>query len=271
MSTRTTNTKLPSFLTKELISLLKVLTADYRRQTACRCAVRIAREKDSYYTACEDVIYFGTDDAKGFTEGGRLDLKGAIMVSYLLAHEFGHAILNQPGSEYTAAMAKYLVGDINFKARRKTVQNMHATLNVPVTPYVLDYLSGRTEAVWLNYKSCLKLFPKDQRAGRISNFEVGEFFAELNAAILLQNLRLNWQHPLRPGILAAIQTRNWYRDEIPKQCPEVQDIVGFLRSNLGHQEEPPALQRFRRLFPFNTFSTTPIPHQAAQKTVYVEF
>jgi hypothetical protein len=94
----------------------------------------------------------------------------------------------------------------------------------------------------------LRVLPKKLREPNLTNLSVGEFLAEMNAAVLLQDLKLKWEHPLRSKVVSAVQQVDWYRDVVPQHGQPMQDLVSFLRWNVGLQKRPAALEEFLSLF-----------------------
>jgi len=114
---------------------------------------------------------------------------------------------------------------------------------------MVDYLSGQPEFVRREQRSFLRLLPKELREPNLTNLSAGEFLAEMNAAVLLQNLDLHWDHPLRKQVVGAVQEADWYDKIVPKHGQRMVDLVSFLRWNMGLQKESAALRHFRLLFP----------------------
>jgi hypothetical protein len=249
MSIKRFSTKLPPYLTPDLLSLVEALHSSYRETTGCTCSIKIGTERETYHHGPSNAIYLGTDVIKGWMIKCQLDLKAALMFTYVLAHEYGHAIFERPKSDARSIMALFFMGYLTLKGQRRMTRNTHRSLKLPVPAELVDYLSGQPEFVRREQRSFLRLLPKELREPNLTNLSAGEFLAEMNAAVLLQDLDLRWDHPLRAHIVGAVQEADWFHKVVPQHGQRMLDLVSFLRWNVGLQKEPAALRHFRLLFP----------------------
>ena len=249
MSIKRFSNRLPPHLTPELLSLVEALHSSFGTTTGCDCSVRIGTERDTYHHGSSNAIYLGTDVIKGWSKRNRMDRTSALMYTYVLAHEYGHAVFERPNSEERSIMALYFMGYLTLRGQKRMTRNTHRSLNLPVPAEMVDYLSGQPEFVRREQRSFLRLLPKELREPNLTNLSAGEFLAEMNAAVLLQHLDLHWDHPLRKQVMGAVQEADWYNKIVPKHGQRMVDLVSFLRWNMGLQKEFAALRHFRLLFP----------------------
>jgi hypothetical protein len=249
MSIKRFSTKLPPYLTPDLLSLVEALHSSYGKTTGCNCSIRIGTERDTYHHGSSNAIYLGTDVIKGWMKKCQLDRTAALMFTYVLAHEYGHAIFERPNADVRSIMALYFMGYLTLKGQKRMTRDTHRSLNLPIPAEMVDYLSGQPEFVRREQRSFLRLLPRELREPNLTNLSAGEFLAEMNAAVLLQNLDLRWDHPLSKQVVGAVQEADWYRTIAPRHGQRMLDLVSFLRWNVGLQTEPAALQHFRHLFP----------------------
>ncbi len=250
MSLKIYRRKLPSHLTPELLTLIDSLHAAYERLTHCGCRIRIGTECDTFHHRPSKSIYLGTDVIQMYMDRCqcRMDESAAVMITYVLGHEYGHAIFERPNAEDRWIMALYFMGDLTLRGQKRMTRDTHRFLNVPIPAEMIDYLSGQPEAVVKDYRSYLRLLPKELREPNLTNLSAGEFLAEMNAAILLQALDLKWDHPLCIRVVAAVQEADWHRQVVSRHGRPMRNLVSFLRWNIGLQQEPAALREFLTLF-----------------------
>jgi hypothetical protein len=249
MSFKIRTATLPRQITPELLTLVDSLHTAYEKRANCGCTLQIGTEDETFHHAPSQVIHLGLNVVQAYAgRHNRLDVKAAVMMSYVLGHEYGHAVLERRGMDDRSIMALYFMGAVTLQGQKAITRDTHRLLNVPISAEKVNYLSGQPDAIRNNYRSYLRLLPNKLREPNLTNLSVGEFLAEMNAAVLLQDLKLKWEHPLRSKMVSAVQQVDWYRDVVPQYGQPMQDLVSFLRWNGGLQKKPAALEEFLGLF-----------------------
>ena len=86
---------------------------------------------DTYHHGSSNAIYLGTDVIKGWMKKCQLDRTAALMFTYVLAHEYGHAIFERPNADVRSIMALYFMGYLTLKGQKRMTRDTHRSLNLP--------------------------------------------------------------------------------------------------------------------------------------------
>ncbi len=104
MSFKIRTAPLPRQITPELLTLIDSLHTAYEKRTNCGCTLQIGTEPETFHHAPSQVIRLGLDVVQSYAGRHNLDVKAAVMMSYVLGHEYGHAVLERQGMDDRSIM-----------------------------------------------------------------------------------------------------------------------------------------------------------------------